>query len=461
MRASGCVGPEVAMTPASRLRLHGRYLGRALMLQNPLSRIVAGRVRSRGSWTPEQLDAYRRERLATSLNAAVRNLPRYRDVTTPITPDNALEILVERFPIVDKHELLDRPAEYYPNGGVPKRWYSIGRTSGTTGTPLTLFRDLASVLTEEAFLRRFWEASGFVRGQRRVTLRGDLVVPVDRTTPPFWFYNRYDRHLVISSRHLKTECLPHIAHALRDFAPRALHAYPSTAHALATLLRECSEHLEIPLIFTSSEPLYTHQRELVEDRLGGRLLDMYGMAERVALATECLHHRMHLNTDYSEVELVDDDGQATDGIGFIVGTTFHNHAMPLVRYRLSDQTRWIPGRCACGSPFPMIEPITGKYEDRLSGRTDNFVSPSIVTFAFKGLSHIRQSQVAQLAPGVWEIRIVPERGYTDADGDKILRNIRELVDASVEARVVVVEQLMRTPQGKFRWIVNESERTPS
>jgi phenylacetate-CoA ligase len=109
----------------------------------------------------------------------------------------------------------------------------------------------------------------------------------------------------------------------------------------------------------------------------------------------------------------------------------------------------------------MIEPISGKYEDRLCGRTGNFISPSIVTFAFKALHNVRQSQVAQLAPGVWEIRVVPDMGYSAADGEQIVRNIHELVDASVQARVVVVEKLARTAQGKFRWIVNESEHAPS
>lgn len=449
------------MTASSALRLHQRYLGRALLLRNPLSRIVASRVQLQQSWQPEQLEVYRRERLAASLNAAVRNLPRYRHITTAITPDNAPEALVERFPIIDKHELLDHPTDFYPHAGASKPWYSIGRTSGTTGTPLTLFRDPASVLAEEAFLRRFWAASGFLRGQRRAALRGDLVVPVDRKMPPFWFYNRYDQQLLISSRHLSAEHLPDIARVLREFEPRMLQAYPSTAYALAVWLEERGEHLEIPLVFTSSEPLHAHQRELIEHRLGGRVRDMYGMAERVALATECEYGHTHLNTDYSEVEILDEDGRQTNGTGFIVGTTFHNRAMPLVRYRLSDQTRWIRERCPCGLPFPMIEPIGGKYEDRLCGRNGNFVSPSIVTFAFKGLSHIRQSQVAQVAPGVWEIRIVPEQGYADSDGDKIVRNIRELVDASVEARIVVVDRLARTPQGKFRWIVDESGTAPS
>lgn len=444
------------MTPNGSLQLHRRYLGRALMFGNPLSRIVAQRVQRQESWTTERLLTYRREQLALTLKTAVAKLPAYRGIAATITPDNAFEALRERFPIIGKRELLERPRDFYPNDAVPRPWHSVGMTSGTTGTPLTLFRDAASVLVEEAILRRFWESAGFERGSVRAMLRGDLVVPVDRTTPPFWFYNRFDRQLIVSSRHLVSEHMPHIVQALREFAPRMLHAYPSTAYALATLLEERSERLHIPLVLAGSEPLYAHQRESVRARLGGRIREWYGMAERVAFATECAHGHMHINSDYSEVEIVDADGRPTDDIGFVVGTTFHNHAQPLVRYRLSDQTRWMPGRCECGSAFPRIERITGKYEDRLCGRSGNFISPSVVTFAFKGLQHIRQSQVAQVAPGVWDVRVVPEPGYRESDGERIVRNIRELVDANVQARVVVVDGLARTVEGKFRWIVDES-----
>ena len=81
-------------------------------------------------------------------------------------------------------------------------------------------------------------------------------------------------------------------------------------------------------------------------------MDMYGMAERVAFATECEYGQMHVNPDYSFVEIVDAAGRPTADVGYVVGTTFHNHAMPLVRCRLSDRTRWKRGQCACGRAFP-------------------------------------------------------------------------------------------------------------
>lgn len=201
----------------------------------------------------------------------------------------------------------------------------------------------------------------------------------------------------------------------RDFSTEkrtAVRAYPSTAFTLAGLPARRRRRLRIPVIFTGSEPLYAHQRALLADRLGGRIMDMYGMAERVAFATECEYGQMHVNPDYSFVEIVDDDGCPTNDYGCIVGTTFHNHAMPRVRYRLSDRTRWKRDECACGRAFPMIEGVPAKYEDCLTGSDGAAVSASVLTFAFKGLTNIDKSQVAQVGPANWAVRVVPLPGFT-------------------------------------------------
>jgi phenylacetate-CoA ligase len=184
-------------------------------------------------------------------------------------------------------------------------------------------------------------------------------------------------------------------------------------------------------------------------------MDMYGMAERVAFATQCEYGSMHLNTDYSHVEILDEHGEPTDGYGYVVGTTLHNLAMPLVRYRLSDRTRWKRGHCLCGRPFPVIEPVTGKLEDRITGGDGSEVSPSVLTFAFKGVENVRKSQVAQVGPGLWELRLVPDAHFSQADRDKLLYNIHHLVDATVQVNVVLRDELPNTAAGKFRWVVNE------
>ena len=437
------------------LRLELLFASRSLLRDNWMCRRIVGELRRHERMTEEEIDTVRLVSLHRTLTRAISILPYYRRISPDFPPERSVEVLQQHFPIVAKETLLEHPDTLYPNGGRPRPWHAIGKTSGTTGTPLSVLRNPRSVVMESAFLRRHWEWGGYRHGMRRATLRGDLVVPLNRAEPPFWFWNRHENQLLISSRHLKDSCVDPIIDELERFSPVMLQAYPSTAFTLAQFMAQRNRRLRIPLVFTASEPLYPHQRELIAERFGARIMDMFGMAERVALATECEYGSMHVNPDYSYVELLDSSGQTARDAGYVVGTTFHNLAMPLVRYRLSDRTRWVPGPCRCGRPFPMIEPVTGKAEDSIFGSNGAFVSPSVLTFAFKGLHNIRKSQVAQVAPERWEIRVVPAPAFRADDQQKLVDNIHALVDPGVKVRVVLRDEIPCTAAGKFRWVVNE------
>lgn len=431
---------------------------RAVARDNTLCAARVRRLLAQERWPAEDLLELRRTLLQRSLAAAIRRIPAYRNIRLPAGRRDVERVLAEEFPIVSKADLLKCPERFYPPRGGRAPWRIPGRTSGTTGTPLTVYRSLDAVVWENAYLRRHWQWSGYRARMPRATLRGDMVVPLERDSPPFWFHNRYENQLIVSSRHLRGGYYGAIAAKLADFAPYLLQAYPSTAYDLACWLREQDRRLAVPYVYTGSEPLYAFQRELIEERLGARVMDFYGMAERVAFAAECERGALHLVTDYSWVELLDEQGRPTDGEGYIVGTTFRNGAMPLVRYRLQDQTRFRRGACACGRSYPAIEPVTGKVEDALLGSDGRRVSPSVLTFAFKGLEHIRQAQVAQTDAGHWEVRLVPAPGYGEQHKRRLLENVRKLVDPNIRVSVVEVQDIPRTAAGKYQWVVNEWTR---
>jgi phenylacetate-CoA ligase len=431
---------------------------RAVARDNTLCSARVRRLLARERWPERDLLELRRTLLQRTLAAAIRRIPLYRNIRLPAERRDVERVLADEFPVVSKAELLKSPEAFYPRRARGAPWRIPGRTSGTTGTPLTVYRSLDSVVWENAFIRRHWHWSGYRAGMPRATLRGDMVVPLERSAPPFWFHNRYENQLLVSSRHLRGECYRAIADKLGEFAPHLLQAYPSTAYDLACWLREQDRRLAIAYVYTGSEPLYPFQRTLIEERLGGRVMDFYGMAERVAFAAECEHGALHLVTDYSWVELLDEHGRPTDGEGYIVGTTFHNGAMPLVRYRLQDQTRLRRGACACGRSYPTIEAVTGKVEDALLGSDGRRVSPSVLTFAFKGLAHIQRAQVAQTGPGDWEVRLVPTAGYGEEQKRRLLENVRKLVDPNIRVSVVEVQDIPRTAAGKYQWVINEWTR---
>ncbi|HEU4851425.1 MAG TPA: hypothetical protein VFT37_04640 [Telluria sp.] len=433
------------------------YGGRFLFRDNPaLARPIAAELAANERMDEQQLRALGQRRLHATLQRAIDVLPFYAHIDRNFTVAESEQVLRERFPVVDKQTLLANSTTLYPNGGVPRMWHALGKTSGTSGAPLTIFRSPRSVLYENEFIKRHWRWGGFEKGMKRSTLRGDQVVPITRAEPPYWFYNRYNNQLLLSSRHLNDACVDAIIDRLEEYQPDMLQAYPSTAYTLATYLARRNRRLRVPVVFPASEPIYLHQREAILEWLGAKVMGMYGMAERVAFATECEHGSLHLNTDYAHVEILDENDQPTDDYGFVVGTTYYNDVMPLVRYRLSDRTRFKHGRCACGRSFPMIEEVTGKFEDSITGSNGMVLSPSVLTFAFKYAHNIRRSQVAQVGPAHWEVRIVPDTGFTPADEAELLNNIRTMVDAYVKIDIVHKDDLPNTAAGKFRWVVNET-----
>ena len=431
------------------------YAARAVVGTSPLTRRRMSELSKNERLSPDALHHLQSRYLHATLQLAVRKFPFYKEISPNFGLGDVTRVLRD-FPVIDKTTLLANASLLYPHGGRALPWDLAGKTSGTTGTPLTTYRSFESTVMEQAFIRRHWEWADFPQGSTRVTLRGDMVVPLDQTHPPFWYWNHFERQLVVSSRHLQDQFIGPIIREIRRAKPRALQAYPSTAYLLAQFLAERDDRIEIPYLFSASEPLYDHQVNLITERLGSTIMDMYGMAERVAFATGCEEGSMHINPDYSFVEIVDQRGEPTDGEGFIVGTTFHNRLMPLVRYKLSDRTRFSASACPCGRTFPVIEPVTGKYEDVIYSSTGNPISPSVLTFALKGVHHIVKSQVAEIAHGRWQIRIVPMEGFSREDEAKLVDNIHHLVDPDVSIDVVLKADLPNTKEGKFRWIVNEN-----
>ena len=429
-----------------------RYRSRALVRSNFVRDNRVRRLLANEHLSPEALKERQAFMLRRTLAWARKRLSAYRELDWPC---GDVFGYWQTLPIVSKDDLLASRDQFYPTLGAARCWTARGLTSGTTGTPLDVYRSLDSVLWESAFIARHWRWSGFTGRMKRATLRGDNVVPAGRTSKPFWYFNKAENQLLLSSRHLYPPYIDAIIEELRSFSPYLLQAYPSTAYELALHLEHAGEYLRIPYVYTSSEVLYRHQRELISERLGSRIIDQYGMAERVAFIAGCEEGNYHVNSDYSYVEIVDDDGNPTGGIGYIAGTTFHNATMPLIRYRTSDLTRWRTGACPCGRTYPIVESMEGKFEDTLYGSRGNAVSPSVLTFAFKGLQRIARSQVAQVGESHWEVRVIPFQGFGASERAALQKNIRELVDPGLNVTVVERKELPRTAAGKYRWVVNE------
>jgi phenylacetate-CoA ligase len=128
-------------------------------------------------------------------------------------------------------------------------------------------------------------------------------------------------------------------------------------------------HLKVGVI--GSERWSEKMRSRIETELGIETFDIYGLTEIYGpgIALDCSYHEgMHYWSDHLLFEIIDPitGEQLPDGtLGELVITTLTKEGAPLIRYRTRDLTRIIPGSCKCGCPFPRIDRILGRSDDRI------------------------------------------------------------------------------------------------
>lgn len=161
---------------------------------------------------------------------------------------------------------------------------------------------------------------------------------------------------------------------IRDLGVTALHIIPSYALYLGAVLQEEGidpRELSPKIALIGAEPHTEEARQRIEYLLGLKAYNSYGLSEMngPGVAFECLaQNGMHLWEDAYIAEILDPETlePVPDGeIGELVMTTLSRRGMPILRYRTSDLTRFIPGECVCGREHKRIDRILGRADDML------------------------------------------------------------------------------------------------
>jgi phenylacetate-CoA ligase len=166
---------------------------------------------------------------------------------------------------------------------------------------------------------------------------------------------------------------------LVDLKSTALASTSSYALLLAEEIqkRGLKSQIYLKVGIIGSERWSEKMRSRIETELGIETFDIYGLTEIYGpgIALDCpFHEGMHYWSDHLLFEIIDPitEEQLPDGtLGELVITTLTKEGAPLIRYRTRDLTRIIPGLCKCGCPFPRIDRILGRSDDRIKFKAVN------------------------------------------------------------------------------------------
>lgn len=310
-----------------------------------------------------------------------------------------------------------------------------GHTSGTTGSPLTVYRDYPSIIKENAYVWWYRMRCGLNPQDKKVSLRGDL----DKNQ--LFYFEKVSNTLFISSYNLNQKKLPEIARKINDFKPKAILAYPSSVYLFCTLLQDQNIECTIPLTLTSSEGLMSYQRETAERVLNSKLYDWYGTTER-SIALYAANNHYYEPPMYAVNEYQPES---------VFTTSLINNAFPLIRYEVNDVIKHSNFYDSDRKSLE-IDEISGRIDDYILLKDGSKIGRlSMTVFDVKG---IKNAQLIQNSTTDLTVNIVPSG---DLEKEKLLKNLRRRLGDQISIQINEIREgdLIYSDSGKFKLVISK------
>ena len=314
-------------------------------------------------------------KLKALLKRVVENSPfyqkKFREANVDIEDIRSLDDM-KLLPFTNKEELRDA----YPLGlqSVPdSEVVRIHSSSGTTGKPIIIPYTRKDVDVWAEMMMRCYMLAGLTNQDRIQITPGNGL-----WTAGIGFQLGAERlgAMAIPTGPGNTEKQLEL---FVDLKSTALASTSSYALLLAEEIekRGLKSQIQLRKGIIGSERWSEKMRSRIENELGIETFDIYGLTEIYGpgIGLDCsLHEGVHYWSDHLLFEIIDPitGEQLPDGtLGELVITTLTKEGAPLIRYRTRDLTRIIPGLCKCGCPFPRIDRILGRSDDRIKFKAVN------------------------------------------------------------------------------------------
>jgi len=415
---------------------------------------------ARLSWSDDELTSYQRKRAESFFERLVVEVPAFRGSyaptlscrTTDVGP-SATSDLSERFAEMTKRDLRQNRQRYSPIE--PPAGVVETSTGGTTGDPLRFATTRSAQQEQWAIWWRFRKALGIPFRQRCGHFGGQLVAPRAQDGPPYWRHNRFMDLVYFSPHHQSIETVRNYVDEIHRLQIRWLHGNATALSSFAQLCKDTGVTFDTPMtwVTTGAESLPDRSRDVLQEVFGVRPRQHYGLAEGVANFSECPNGLLHVDEDYALVEFMPYD--VDPDLVRIVGTALSNPATAFVRYDTGDLARLHPGSCGCGRPGRLVAAVEGRQADFVRLDTGELIGP--VNQVANGLMEVNHLQMAKVGERELRVFVVPSARWTSETPAQVIDLVEARSPAGVSVHVDVVDEPLRTPNGKVRSVLDLSE----
>lgn len=410
-------------------------------------------------WDRERLRALTLSRLQDTLTYAQQHVPHYRESWARIGFDPRDVKRVEdlrQLPILEKDLLKQDPTRFVSDEYEAASLFA-GNTSGTTGKPVTTYKDKGCYQRVWAFQERQRRIWGLKGERARVSIGVRPIVPMEERRPPFWRHDWSEDDWLFSNFHISEATLDAYVDKIVEIDPEEINAYPSGVYLIAAhALRRGEKRIRPKTVITCAETLYTEQRRTLEEAFQCKVADQYGAAEVVFWAAQCPHGSYHIAPEFGLMEAVDERGEPIwDQPGDAIGTGFVNRNQLLIRYRLGDSVV-LPREartCACGWQTDTMNQVIGRIDDTLY--TPDGRALGRLDIVLKKIEGVLEAQLVQDERDHLTINLVAEAQPVALAEEVIRQRIQDYFGPAMRTDFVWMDRIPRTSSGKFRFQINK------
>ncbi|MCP9493819.1 MAG: hypothetical protein MSG64_05105 [Pyrinomonadaceae bacterium MAG19_C2-C3] len=399
----------------------------------------------------QEIEANQMRRLRSLLQHAEAHVPYYRELFKRIgvTHQDICTLKdFEQLPILTK-DIIRECGRDLIREDVPLEDLLPHHSGGSTGVPLTFYRERRYMEASNAGVFRYLKQAGWQVGEMVAFFWG---FNENLYRMPRWKFEA--RQLL--RRKYQFDPFYSGAKQMDEWIKRWRTLNAKVALGYASTVARFAEHIEQrgaqvePLrgVFTTAEKLYPQQRQVISRVFKCNVFDAYGSSEVQNIAVECPSGKMHINSDFVVLETDETSEASPDTRPFLI-TSLWNYAMPFIRYRNEDCGSLSDEQCACGNNFPLMNLNVARTSDNFHLPDGGVVHGEFFTHLMYGSRGIKTFQFHQTARDEIKLLIVPTNDEADAEARRqvIVKASEELKQLSPDVKFTV-EQVTAIPLSK-------------
>jgi phenylacetate-CoA ligase len=331
-------------------------------------------------------------------------------------------------------------------------------TGGSSGEPLIFYFGRSRQAADAAGrmrARRWW---GVDVGDREVYLWG-APVELNKTDRIKTLRDRLINQLLLNAFEMSPTRMDEYLQAIAAWQPKCIYGYASSLALLAAHAKSKNVRLklsQLKVVSTTGEPLYPHQRELINRVFGVPVSNEYGARDAGLMALESPGKRLLQMSETHIIEVLDEHGKTLPAgqLGEAVITSLVSEAQPFIRYRTGDMVRLGTETEMDGRGLHVIAEVAGRQTDFIVREDGTLMHALAVIYVLRAVRGVAQFKIIQHTPLDVEVLVVPDADWNEASGQAVAAGLKARLGRGLKVDLKLANEIPMETSGKFRYVVS-------